>query len=279
MRVLPILLAASLLGGCATTKVARGQDPDPLERFNRGVWAFNEGVDKVAIKPATVAYRTVTPPPARRGLSRIFSNLGEPFNAVNNLLQGKPDRALNSLGRFVVNSTIGVGGLADHATDLGLKPTPEDFGQTLARGGRPEQPLSRPAAARSVDGAGRDRDGRAVRAGSHPGRPQGSRRVEHRPRRGDRHARHRHALAAHRFGVDAILESSADRYATARSAYFQRRRAQIEDREDEAQQEAGADDLQAALKDAAETNRAASPAPGTPPATAPRPPRRPVPRR
>jgi phospholipid-binding lipoprotein MlaA len=59
---------------------------------------------------------------------------------VNNLLQGKPDRALNSLGRFVVNTTIGVGGLADHATDLGLKPTPEDFGQTLARGGLRNSP-------------------------------------------------------------------------------------------------------------------------------------------
>ena len=279
MRVLPILLAASLLGGCATTKVARGQDPDPLERFNRGVWAFNEGVDKVAIKPATVAYRTVTPPPARRGLSRIFSNLGEPFNAVNNLLQGKPDRALNSLGRFVVNSTIGVGGLADHATDLGLKPTPEDFGQTLARGGVRSSPylvlpLLGPSTVRDGIGtavqfaldptqaglkeAGVSSTGRAV--------VTGTRVIDTRSQIIDS-------------GVDAILESSADRYATARSAYFQRRRAQIEDREDEAQQEAGADDLQAALKDAAETNRTASPAPGTPPATAPRPPRRPVPRR
>ncbi len=135
MRTLPILLlaAAATLGGCATTGDRASLDPrDPMEGFNRSVWNFNQGIDKAVLKPAATAYRTVTPPPARRGISRIFANLMEPLNAANSLLQGRPDRALNSLGRFVVNSTIGVGGLADHASDLGLPPTEEDFGQTLA---------------------------------------------------------------------------------------------------------------------------------------------------
>ncbi len=141
MRALPILLlAAAALGGCATTGTASRDPRDPLEGFNRGVWDFNQAIDKAAIKPATNVYRAVTPVPARRGLSRLLANLMEPVNAVNSLLQGKPKRAFNSLARFVVNTTIGVGGLADHATEIGLQPTPEDFGQTLAVWGLKNSP-------------------------------------------------------------------------------------------------------------------------------------------
>ncbi len=257
MRMVLVLLTAALLGGCATTRTAGG-DPDPMERFNRGVWAFNEGVDKVAIKPVTQVYRKVTPVPARRGISRIFSNLGEPFNFVNNLLQGKPDRAFNSLGRFLVNSTIGVGGLADHATDLGLKPTPEDFGQTLAKGGVRNSPyLVLPLLGPSTV---RDGIGTAVQFALDPTqtglKEAGVGSTARAAITGTRVIDTRSQLIDS--GVDSILKSSADRYATARSAYFQRRRAQIEDRENEAE-EAGADDLQAALDDAAETSRASAP--------------------
>src|SRR3546814_16397383 len=85
----------------------------------------------------------------------MLANLSEPFSFINNLLQGKPKRAFNALGRFVINSTIGVGGLADHATDLGLPPTSPDFGQTLAARGprnRPHLvlPLLGPSPARDV---------------------------------------------------------------------------------------------------------------------------------
>jgi phospholipid-binding lipoprotein MlaA len=244
-----------------------------MERFNRGVWAFNEGVDQIAIKPATTVYRTVTPVPARRGISRVFSNLGEPFNVVNNLLQGKPDRALNSLGRFVVNSTIGVGGLADHATDLGLKPTPEDFGQTLARGGVRNSPyLVLPLLGPSTV---RDGIGTAVQFALDP--------TQAGLKEAGVASTARTAVTVTRVidtrsqlidsGVDAVLKSSADRYATARSAYFQRRRAQIDDRENEAD-EAGGDDLQAALRDAAETDRASAPQGPAAPTKAPRRPAR-----
>jgi phospholipid-binding lipoprotein MlaA len=254
MKKLLILLAAVPLAGCATTR-AGGETAqrDPYERFNRGTWAFNDAADTVLIKPATTVYRTVTPVPARRGISRVFSNLGEPLNFVNNLLQGKPKRAMNSLGRFVVNSTIGVGGLADHATDLGLKPTPEDFGQTFARYGAKNSPyLVLPLLGPSTV---RDGIGTAVQFALDPtqaglkevGVSQTGRYVV----TGTRVIDTRSQLIEG--GVDALLESSADPYATARSAYFQRRSAQIADRENRGA-EPGFDELSAALDEAAEVN-------------------------
>ena len=254
MKKLLTLLVAIPLAGCATTR-AGGEmaQRDPYERFNRGMWAFNSAVDKAAIKPATTVYRTVTPVPARRGISRVFSNLGEPLNFVNNLLQGKPKRAMNSLGRFVVNSTIGVGGLADHATDLGLKPTPEDFGQTFAKHGARNSPyLILPLLGPSTV---RDGIGTAVQFALDPtqaglkeaGVSQTGRYVV----TGTRVIDTRSQLIE--TGVDALLESSADPYATARSAFFQRRSAQIEDRENRGA-EPGFDELSTALEEAAEVN-------------------------
>jgi phospholipid-binding lipoprotein MlaA len=249
-----ILFAATLLSACATTRGGgEAAQRDPLERFNRGVWAFNQGIDTVAIKPATQVYRTVTPVPARRGINRVFSNLGEPFNFVNNLLQGKPKRAFNSLGRFMVNTTIGVGGLADHATDLGLKETREDFGQTLARHGARNSPyLVLPLLGPSTI---RDGVGTAVQFALDPTQA-GLREVgvSHTARiavTGTRVIDTRSQLID--TGVDAALNGAADPYATARSAFFQLRRRQIEDRENEAA-EPGFDELSAALDDAARTN-------------------------
>lgn len=252
MKKLLILLLAIPLAGCATTRAGgEAAQRDPYERFNRGVWAFNDAIDTVAIKPATTVYRTVTPVPARRGISRVFSNLGEPFNFVNNLLQGKPKRAINSLGRFVVNSTIGVGGLADHATDLGIKAAPEDFGQTLARAGARNSPyLVLPLLGPSTV---RDGIGTAVQFALDPtqaglkeaGVSQTGRYVV----TGTRVIDTRSQLIEG--GVDALLESAADPYATARSAYFQRRAAQIADRENRSA-EPGFDELSKALDEAGE---------------------------
>ncbi len=122
------------LSACATTMAGPNgmADRDQHEGFNRDMWAVNQGIDTVLISPAADVYSTITPQPARRGISNVFRNLSEPWSMINNLLQGRPDRALRNLGRFIVNSTIGVGGLADHATELGIAPAPEDFGQTLA---------------------------------------------------------------------------------------------------------------------------------------------------
>lgn len=232
MRMLPIILCLALLGGCATTGSIAERDPrDPMESFNRGVWNFNQGLDKAAIKPATSVYRAVTPVPARRGLSRLLANLGEPLNAINSLLQGKPKRAFNSLGRFIVNSTIGVGGLADHASELGLPPTPEDFGQTLASWGVKNSsylvlPLLGPSTIR--DGVGTavefeaDAPSQLIKeAGASRGIRYGAMSVRVLQTRSE-------VIDS---GVDALLDTSADPYAAARDAYFQRRAAEIADRE------------------------------------------------
>jgi phospholipid-binding lipoprotein MlaA len=229
MRLILALILALPLAACATTGDRASLDPrDPYEGFNRGVWSFNQAVDKVALKPAATIYRTVAPVPARRGISRVLSNLGEPFSFINNLLQGKPKRAFNSLGRFLVNSTIGVGGLADHATDLGLPQTREDFGQTLAVGGARKSPylvlpILGPSTVRDAVGTAVEWVGDPARIvmGSELSNTQGyavtgTRVVDARSR-------------AMEDGTDSLLETSADSYAVARSAYFQRREAQIND--------------------------------------------------
>ena len=231
MRAILALLMAATLSACATTGSGGPlAERDPYEGFNRGMWAFNQAVDTVAIKPATTVYRTVTPKPARRGLGRVLANLSEPFSFINNLLQGKPDRAFNSLGRFLINSTIGVGGLADHATDLGLPATPEDFGQTLAVAGAKESPyLVLPLLGPSTV---RDAVGTAVQLVADPARivlNQELSSTQEYAVTGARVLDGRSGLIEG--GADAVLETSADPYATARSAYFQRRGAEIRDEE------------------------------------------------
>lgn len=234
MRAFAACTALALLTGCATAGEERLAERDPLEGFNRGVWALNRGVDKVALKPVSTVYRTVTPRPARRGLSAILANLGEPFSFINNMLQGKPDRAFNTLGRFVVNSTIGVGGLADHASGFGMKPTPEDFGQTLAVwgvNGGPYLvlPILGPSTLRDGVGSGVAQLADPYRICLRTcGIASGSERLA---ATGGEIVVVRADLTE--AGADAFLDTSLDSYATARSAYLQRRRAQILDREDE----------------------------------------------
>jgi len=127
-----ILVMVVMLGACATTqqneRVAR---VDPLEPMNRAAFTFNENLDQYLVKPAAEAYKFVMPDVARRGVTNFFSNIGDIFVAANNLLQGKPKEATSDIGRFLVNSTIGILGLFDVATDIGLDKHAEDFGQTM----------------------------------------------------------------------------------------------------------------------------------------------------
>lgn len=282
MRVFASLLALVLLSACATTSGGSGlseRDPaDPYEGFNRGVWNFNQAVDKAALKPVSTVYRTVTPRPARRGLSRVIQNLTEPWSFINNLLQGKPDRAFQNLGRFVVNTTIGVGGLADHATGLGIKPANEDFGQTLATWGAKDSPyLVLPLLGPSTI---RDGIGSGVGFFADPyriclDRCTGLSSTE------------QLGITAFTFisvrsdltdaGADALLESSLDPYATARSAFLQRRKAMILDQEGDASEALPLDDgviggandpaLDAAVKEleSQDTESPATPAETPPP--------------
>jgi len=129
---LVVMLSGGALSGCATTA---SNPHDPLERYNRAMFGFNEGVDQVIIRPVAKGYEAVMPQVARTGVSNVFSNVGDAWVSVNNLLQGKPVDAASDLGRFLVNSTLGLGGLIDWASDMGLEKHDEDFGQTLGRWG------------------------------------------------------------------------------------------------------------------------------------------------
>lgn len=133
-----IALCAGLLGGCATSQTVPTEDS--WEGLNRGIFAFNNGVDKIFLKPVARGYRFITPDPVERGVSNVFSNLSYPVVIVSNALQGKGKAALSDTGRFLVNSTIGVAGIFDVATPMGMPANNEDLGQTLAVWGVPSGP-------------------------------------------------------------------------------------------------------------------------------------------
>lgn len=118
--------AAILVSGCATKS-----QPDPLEPVNRKMFSFNEGVDKVVLKPAASAYKKVVPAAAQTGISNFFSNLQEPWSSVNLVLQGRVGDSASTFARFGTNSTVGVLGLMDVATGWGMPEKKEDFGLTL----------------------------------------------------------------------------------------------------------------------------------------------------
>ena len=130
-RLTAALAAAVVLTGCSSQNLSNVEH-DPWEGFNRGIYAVNDATDRVLVKPLARGYKAVLPNFARRGVSNFFSNLVTPRSSLNNFLQGKPGRGFSDLGRFLMNSTFGVGGLFDVATSAGLEATDEDFGQTLA---------------------------------------------------------------------------------------------------------------------------------------------------
>jgi len=126
------LLAGSLgLGGCATARNPR----DPLEPLNRAVYSVNEAFDTVALKPAAYIYRGAVPIPVRGGITSFFGNFRDVTTAINNLLQFKLKAAASDVGRIAINSTVGILGVFDVASRVGLQKHEEDFGQTLAHWG------------------------------------------------------------------------------------------------------------------------------------------------
>lgn len=110
-------------------------EADRWEASNRRVYQFNKRLDSNVIKPLANTYRTVVPVAARHGITNVYSNYGEPANLMNALLQGKISQAFRTLDRLIINTTIGVGGLADNATELDRPQEREDFGQTFAAWG------------------------------------------------------------------------------------------------------------------------------------------------
>ncbi|MDA8962169.1 VacJ family lipoprotein [Congregibacter sp.] len=113
---------------------------DPLEAINRPIFALNDAIDRWALKPVAKGYDFVMPAPAQRGVSNFFANLYDVTSTVNAVLQWRWEGASQSGGRFLVNSTLGIAGLFDVATPLGIRPYRTDFGQTLALWGVAEGP-------------------------------------------------------------------------------------------------------------------------------------------
>jgi phospholipid-binding lipoprotein MlaA len=134
-----LVLAAALGGGgCAT--VGQPSASDPLQGINRATQAFNDTVDDALLKPLAESWVQILPAPVRRGVSNFFGNLGDGWSAVNHLLQGKPEPALNMTLRMAVNTTFGLGGVLDVASEAGLERQSEDLGQTLGVWGVPPGP-------------------------------------------------------------------------------------------------------------------------------------------
>ncbi len=131
-------LALSLLAGCATTNM--GTPGDPLERMNRATYRFNDSVDRAVLRPVATGYRNHVPELIQQGIDNVLEHLAFPTTIVNDLLQLKVKDTLIDVGRFAVNSTLGLGGLLDPASHFGIPKNDEDFGQTLGRWGVPSGP-------------------------------------------------------------------------------------------------------------------------------------------
>lgn len=130
------MMAAFLLATVSACSTIPGGHPaDPFETVNRGTYAFNDAVDRVVLKPVATAYQQVTPRPVRNGVRNFFSNLDDLWSAANNMLQLKGAAAGDNLARFGINTFLGLGGIFDLASDLGIERHPEDFGQTLGHWG------------------------------------------------------------------------------------------------------------------------------------------------
>jgi phospholipid-binding lipoprotein MlaA len=140
-RVAPLILLACL-AGCSTTQqpYSASDVADPIEPVNRAIFSFNMFVDRWVLEPVARAYRFVTPEAARRSVANFLANLRSPVILANDALQGERERAGITLGRFMINTTMGVAGLFDPATTLGYPRHDEDFGQTLGVWGVPSGP-------------------------------------------------------------------------------------------------------------------------------------------
>ena len=213
-----MLLSLALLG-CATN----GDPSDPLEPLNRGIYKFNDAVDKAVLKPVATGYKETMPDPVRTAVGNFFSNLDDVLVLLNDLLQFKLERAATDFSRLVWNTTVGIAGLIDVATPMDLAKHNEDFGQTLGYWGVGNGPyLVLPFFGPSTL---RDAVGSAVDAQFDPV-------VQHTPV-----AERNSAIAIH--GVDTrsrlldaekvLDEAAIDRYVFLRDAYLQRRRGLVYD--------------------------------------------------
>jgi len=138
--VAPAIALCAWLGGCATLPPGKHDRRDPFERFNRAVWSFDNALDHAILRPSLREYSSTTPSRVTRSVENFFSNATYTDTIVNDLLQAKFANGANDLARFVVNSVVGLAGLFDPATRMGLERHHADFGQTLGVWGVPSGP-------------------------------------------------------------------------------------------------------------------------------------------
>lgn len=213
-----LLSAALLLSGCATST----NPVDPYEDFNRSVYSFNKGVDKVVLKPLAKGYDVVTPQPVQDGISNVFNNLYEPVTILNDLFQLKFGQAGRDTGRFFINSTVGLLGLVDVAGRNGLTRNDEDLGQTFGYWGMPSGaylmlPLLGPSSPRDVFGT------------SLMGSLDPIGYIDHVPTRNSLFAMRVIDARVRLFPIETQLEDELDEYAFVRDAYLQRREYLVKD--------------------------------------------------
>lgn len=128
-----LALSVLVLAGCASGP--RAHPDDPLEPYNRSMTRFNDAVDSALLKPVATAYQQAAPAPVRTGVSNFFANLGDAWSFVNNTLQLHAEGALSSFFRFNINTLMGLGGVLDVASEMGIERHKQDFGLTLGRWG------------------------------------------------------------------------------------------------------------------------------------------------
>jgi phospholipid-binding lipoprotein MlaA len=214
-----VALSAITLSGCATS----GNPKDPIEGFNRAMFAFNEGLDTLVIKPVATGYDSVLPASIQLGVSNFFGNISDLFVGVNNLLQGKVSDGLGDFGRVAINSTIGLLGVFDLASEMGIEKHNEDFGQTFGRWGVGDGayvvlPVFGPRTVRDTFGLVLD-----VKTD-----PVGN--VDHVPTRNAASALRLINDRANALSADRVIDEAAlDKYSYIRGAYLQRRRNLIYD--------------------------------------------------
>ncbi|CDS51278.1 Surface lipoprotein [Polaromonas sp. CG9_12] len=212
-------LAIALLQGCATGPQAN--PADPLEPFNRGVYSFNEGLDRAVLKPVATAYQNITPSPVRTGVTNFFANISDVWSMVNNVLQARPAEAMDSLFRVTTNTLWGVGGIFDVATELKIPRHKEDFGQTLgtwglASGPYVVLPLFGPSSVRDTAGLVVGMQGDLVSQSNNV------------PVRNSLKTLDLVDTRANLLGAGDLLDQAAlDKYAFTRDAYLQRRKSLI----------------------------------------------------
>ncbi len=216
-----LLLAVLLLQACAT--VSSPDRRDPLESMNRSVFEFNDTLDRVLMKPVATVYQNVTPSWMRKGVTNFFNNLEDVWSIVNNALQLRGQDTGDSIARVMVNSTVGLLGLVDVASDLNVERHSANFGLTLGRWGMQPGPylvlpLLGPSTLRDTAALSVDWEGNVLNT------------VDDSATRNALTATNIVNLRATYLNAGSIVDGAAlDKYSFMREAYLQRRRSQVFD--------------------------------------------------